>query len=70
MDLNRSVERDVKAMSIGLDTINSQIETLSTNVKLRKAERQRLERLKAVKVQMVENPDECKKLVKRYKEMS
>ena len=70
MDLNRSVERDVKAMSMGLDTINSQIETLSTNVKLRKAERQRLERLKAVKVQMVENPDECKKLVKRYKEMS
>lgn len=69
MDLNRSVERDVKAMSMGLDTINSQIETLSTNVKLRKAERQRLERLKAVKVQMVENPAECKKLVKRYKEM-
>ena len=66
----RSVTRDVKAMSMGLDTINSQIETLSTNVKLRKAERQRLERLKAVKVQMVENPDECKKLVKRYKEMS
>jgi len=26
--------------------------------------------LNAVKVQMVENPDECKKLVKRYKEMS
>ena len=70
MDLNRSVERDVKAMSMGLDTINSQIETLSTNVKLRKSERKRLERLNAVKVQMVENPDECKKLVKRYKEMS
>jgi hypothetical protein len=49
--------------------INSQIEMLSTNVKLRKAERKRLERLNAVKVQMVENPDECKKLVKRYKEM-
>jgi hypothetical protein len=70
MDLNRSVERDVKAMSMGLDIINFQIEMLSTNVKLRKAERQRLERLKAVKVQMVDNPDECKKLVKRYKEMS
>ena len=70
MDLNRSVERDVKAMSMGLDTINSQIEMLSTNVKLRKAERKRLERLNAVKVQMIENPAECKKLVKRYKEMS
>ena len=69
MSVERNIERDVKAMSMGLDTINSQIETLSTNVKLRKAERQRLERLKAVKVQIVENPDECKKLVKRYKEM-
>ena len=66
----RSVTRDIKAMSIGLDMINSQIEMLSTNVKLRKAERKRLERLQAVKVQMVDNPDECKKLVKRYKEMS
>ena len=66
----RSVTRDIKTMSIGLDMINSQIEMLSTNVKLRKAERKRLERLQAIKVQMVDNPDECKKLVKRYKEMS
>jgi hypothetical protein len=70
MGVERSIERDVKAMSIGLDMINSQIEMLSTNVKLRKAERKRLERLNAVKVQMIENPAECKKLVKRYKEMS
>ena len=69
MSVERSIERDVKAMSMGLDMINSQIEMLSTNVKLRKAERKRLERLSAVKVQMVENPAECKKLVKRYKEM-
>ena len=66
----RSVTKDIKAMSMGLDLINSQINVLSGNVKLRKAERKRLERLQAVKVQMVENPDECKKLVKRYKEMS
>ena len=70
MSVERSIERDVKAMSMGIDIINSQIEALSTNVKLRKAERQRLARLKAIKVQMVENPAECKKLVKRYKEMS
>jgi hypothetical protein len=70
MGVERSIERDVKAMSIGLDMINSQIEMLSTNVKLRKAERKRLERLNAVKVQMIENSAECKKLVKRYKEMS
>ena len=70
MSVERSIERDVKAMSMGLDTINSQINALETNVKLKKAERKRLARLQAVKVQMVENPDECKKLVKRYKEMS
>lgn len=66
----RSVTKDIKAMSMGLDFINSQINVLSGNVKLRKAERKRLERLQAVKVQMVDNPDECAKLVKRYKEMS
>ena len=70
MSVERSVERDVKAMSRGLDIINSQIDELVGNVKLRKAERKRLARLQAVKVQMIENPDECKKLVKRYKEMS
>jgi len=70
MSIGRSAERDVKAMLMGLDIINSQIEILSTNVKLRKAERRRLKRLEAIKVQMVENPDECQKLVKRYKEMS
>ena len=70
MSIERSIERDVKAMTMGLDVINSQIDALSGNVKLRKAERKRLSRLQAVKVQMVENPDECKKLVKRYKEMS
>ena len=70
MSVERSVERDVKAMSMGLDFINNQINSLLGNVKLRKAERKRLARLQAVKVQMVDNPDECKKLVKRYKEMS
>ena len=70
MSVERSIERDVKAMSMGLDFINSQINSLLGNIKLRKAERKRLERLQAVKIQMVDNPDECKKLVKRYKEMS
>jgi len=69
MSVERSIERDVKAMSMGLDFINNQINSLLGNVKLRKAERKRLARLQAVKVQMVDNPDECKKLVKRYKEM-
>lgn len=68
--LGRSVERDVKAMTLGLDAINFQIETLDKNVKLRKAERKRLERLRAVKVQMIDNMDDCNKLIKQYKEMS
>ena len=68
--LGRSVERDVKAMTLGLDTIDFQIETLDKNVKLRKAERKRLERLRAVKVQMIDNMDDCNKLIKKYKEMS
>lgn len=68
--LGRSVERDVKTMTLGLDAINFQIETLDKNVKLRKAERKRLERLRAVKVQMIDNMDDCNKLIKKYKEMS
>jgi hypothetical protein len=68
--LGRSVERDVKTMTLGLDAINFQIETLDKNVKLRKAERKRLERLRAVKVQMIDNMDDCNKLIKQYKEMS
>lgn len=69
MSIERSIERDVKAMSMGLDVVISQILMLSGNVKLRKAERKRLSRLEAIRKQMVENPDECKKLVKRYREM-
>jgi len=65
----RSVTRDVKAMSMGLDAIKNEIERLSTNVKIHKAERKRLERLNAVYVQMVDNPNDCAKLVKRYKDM-
>jgi len=65
----RSIDRDVKAMAQGIDVINEQINILSGNVKLHKAERKRLERLEAVKVQMVDNPKDCDKLVKRYKEM-
>ena len=69
MSVERSISRDVKVMSFGLLTIENQIEKLKGNVKLRKAERKRLNRLEAVKVQMVENPKDCEKLVKRYKEM-
>jgi hypothetical protein len=69
MNIERSIERDVKVMTKGLFGVDWEICMLEGNQKLRKAERKRLERLRAVKVQMVENPDECEKLVKRYKEM-
>jgi hypothetical protein len=70
MSVERSIERDIKVMTKGSFGVDREIAVLEGNQKLRKAERKRLERLRAVKVQMVENPDECKKLVKRYKEMS
>lgn len=70
MSVERSIERDVKAMSMGLDSIVSQINTLSGNVKIRRAERKRLNRLEAVRKQMVDNPKDCKALIKRYKEMA
>jgi len=70
MSIERSIERDVKAMSMGLDSVVFQIQTLSGNVKLRKAERKRLSRLEAIRKQMVENPEDCNQLVKRYKEMT
>ena len=70
MSVNRSIARDVKVMSKGLDSVNKEIESLMINTKLQKAQRKRLERLQAVKVQMVNSPEDCSKLVKQYKEMA
>lgn len=68
-NVQRSVSRDVKAMSKGLDYVNAEMALLDTNVKLNKAERKRLERLRTVKVQLVDQPEDCQKLVKQYKEI-
>ena len=65
----RSVDRDVKVMAQGMEAINKEIDILSSNIKIHKAERMRLERLSAVKSQLIDNPKDCAKLVKRYKEM-
>ena len=70
MSVERSITRDVKVMSMGIDSVNKEIETLSVNSKLDKSQRKRLDRLQAVKVQMVDSPEDCNKLVKRYKEMA
>jgi len=64
----RSVNRDVKAMAQGIDVIDKQINILNSNTKLRKAERMRLERLSAVKQQLIDNPKDCAKLVKVHNE--
>lgn len=68
-NVQRSVTRDVRVMSKGIDYVNAEITLLDTNVKLNKAERKRLERLRSVRVQLVDQPDDCEKLVKQYKEM-
>ena len=70
MSVERSITRDVKVMSMGIDSVNKEIETLSVNSKLDKSQRKRLDRLQAVKVQLVDNPEDCNKLVQRYKEMA
>ena len=70
MSVERSITRDVKVMSMGIDSVNKEIETLSVISKLDKSQRKRLDRLQAVKVQMVDNPEDCNKLVQRYKEMA
>ena len=64
----RSVDRDVKAMAQGMNVIDKQIDILSGNTKLRKAERMRLERLNAVKKQLIDHPKDCAKLVKVHNE--
>ena len=64
----RSVDRDVKAMAQGIAAIDKQIDILRGNVKLHKAERMRLERLSAIKQQLIDNPKDCAKLVKVHNE--
>ena len=68
-NVERSVTRDVRVMSKGLDYVNAEIALLDTNTKLNKAERKRLERLREVRVQLVDQPAECEKLMKQYREV-
>jgi hypothetical protein len=70
MSVERSIARDVRIMSKGIAFVNKEIETLSVNSKLDKSQRKRLNRLQAVKFQMVVSPEDCNKLVKQYREMA
>ena len=61
----RSVTRDVKAMSLGLDLVNLEINALE---KLRSTDRsvkKRLDRLREARQHLIENPEESQKLIDR-----
>lgn len=62
--LNRSVTRDIKTMSLGLDRINNEIKSLS-NKKQDKSVRNRLARLNEAKKHLIENPKKVNELTEK-----
>jgi len=61
----RSVERDVKAMSLGLDLVNSEITALEKLNSSQRSVKKRLERLYAARQHLVDNPEDSQKLIDR-----
>lgn len=61
----RSVDRDVQAMSLGLDVVNQEIAYWEQNRNTDRSVKKRLERLRAARQHLIENPDESQKLVDR-----
>ena len=61
----RSVERDVQAMSLGLDVVNQEIEFWENKRGKDKSIKNRLSRLYAEKQHLIENPEESQKLIDR-----
>ena len=61
----RSVTRDVKAMSLGLDLVNSEINTLERLPSTDRSVKKRLERLREARQHLIENPEESQKLIDR-----
>ena len=57
MNVLRSVTRDAKAISMGKDKINAEIEFWENNKRKVRAVKQRLERLYTAKNQIDENPE-------------
>tara|TARA_B100000029_G_C17089124_1_gene783555 strand:+ start:43 stop:252 length:210 start_codon:yes stop_codon:yes gene_type:complete len=64
LNLNRSITRDVKTMSLGLDRINKEIDHLSSK-KQDKSIRNRLARLKEARKHLTENPEKVKELTEK-----
>ena len=61
----RSVERDVQAMSLGLDVVNQEIEFWEKQRSGDRSVKNRLKRLYEAKKHLIENPEESQKLIDR-----
>ena len=61
----RSVNRDVKAMSLGLDLVNQEINHYEKMRSTDRSVKKRLERLRAARQHLIENPEDSQKLIDR-----
>jgi len=61
----RSVNRDVKAMSLGLDVVNQEITYWEKTKSSDRSVKKRLERLRTARQHLIENPEESQKLIDR-----
>ena len=63
----RSVKRDLRTMSLGIGAINKEIEYWEKKSSTDKSTKKRLERLKAARQQLIENPEQSKDLMEKLK---
>ena len=63
----RSVKRDLRTMSLGLGAIDKEIEYWQKKNSTDKSTKKRLERLRAAKQQLIENPEQSKDLMEKLK---
>jgi hypothetical protein len=61
----RSIERDVKTMSLGLDVVNAEIKHLEKARRTDRASKKRLERLHEARQHLIANPENSQKLIDR-----
>ena len=61
----RSVERDVRAMSLGLDVVNQEIAYWEKKTGTDRSIKKRLARLREARQHLIENPEESQKLINR-----
>lgn len=61
----RSIDRDVRAMSLGLDVVNQEIDFWEQKRSTDRSSKKRLERLRAARQHLIENPKDSQKLIDR-----